>query len=706
MNVPSISSESQQFQKNVFSDESIQWKIASVINSNWRLIEVHNEEARKYLQERLMRNFPAYEMQRKLKHWSSFTTQIFRWVKNLNDYDHPNIHQAFVDRVLDGYKAQFLSYINNWDVHYEAVWDDYKNFVVTPAIELEQEACAELLAQSLKEELWKIWIDEFDYSVLSVLSQSCEVEKSWDLWEDIQFSLAVIRMELEKWDWIGFIDFQKRDIESLWVQELMELEEEYFDNENNIKYSVWFWLMRIVWAWFSRSIDICYPDWILNLKLVEFFTRDDIPKHMKLHDILSQWMYVRDIHICIEESVTQWEIDYSVVLEDWEAYLVTQTQNWWLDRVKIYNDAENRFFNTQIITLVRKKQIPESLALYKKVRAIINMLVADSEFIFPHIEWASSIHLEEYEQVQEAMENNTSINSELLQKACQWYYKPGLSKEWFIEQIQWKSWQLFFVDIKDMGSINIQDFYETLSMQLENEISYREVIQRSWNVMTQKFLSIVSGLKKTFWNDILFQLWGDEIKIFLSYDSEYKASQSVPIMHENIQAQWVFGRITTTKTNWENNEQILSDLDSNTSYSKHLEKIFETIEMRIIHQERTYGREYKKLKQSIEETRELFRIDSVFMLPAFEEMQASLNELLELQRKNKTRLQALRNFYIETDIFWNILKNKLVFPDLKSFNIADIFDSETWKILKNSAFFSFLDNLWLGREKERNSILI
>jgi len=41
---------------------------------------------------------------------------------------------------------------------------------------------------------------------------------------------------------------------------------------------------------------------------------------------------------------------------------------------------------TSIITMVRKKQIPKSMAIYKKVRKVLDMLIADGEFIFPYWE--------------------------------------------------------------------------------------------------------------------------------------------------------------------------------------------------------------------------------------------------------------------------------------------------------------------------------
>jgi hypothetical protein len=47
-----------------------------------------------------------------------------------------------------------------------------------------------------------------------------------------------------------------------------------------------------------------------------------------------------------------------------------------------------------------------------------------------------------------------------------------------------------------MGSINMQDIYDTLAKVDRGDITYKQAILQSGDVMTQKFISIIDALKK------------------------------------------------------------------------------------------------------------------------------------------------------------------------------------------------------------------
>ena len=689
------------------------WSIESIIDYQEQLSELYKRNWNEVLPEHLVEtvlskmtlNFPAYEMFLNLDIGSTFTSYIFTNVKKMND----RIGQAKVDIILELFKSKYIAYMHaQWkDCH--AVWDDYKNFVLIPEIDEIEEF---VLQRFMDEAIEQATSDEEKELIK-------DIEKLWVVWDNwiieydtiskktsIISSLAENRMQLEKiysGTYQGYLDFYKQDVKQVGLKQLEAMEVETLSQWDET-YMVSEQKYRVESKENGNyELDLYAQDWAtISPTLIAAFLKDEIPKALELHTLLSETIYARDMKSLVLERAegntpeTQWKTYSIIPSENPENPWFLEIKEWdKTQQIKIFD--ESWFFSIPLITLVRKQKIPIELALYKKVRKVLDMLVADWEFIFPYWEWKWTISMEEYRELQKSIKNWEEIDMSLLKRACNWYYKWGLSKEWFAETIREKSGQLFFIDIKDMGSVNMKDFSDTLTLVQEWTITKKQAIVQSWGVMTEKFIEIIDELEQELWAwKIEFNIGGDEIKLFIEWAQVPK--KTAITINKTIAKQWIYWRITTMKYRWagssETNEELIDKLDWYTTYSKDVENLFWAIEARLDSQKREIWAEVWKLNN----IRRWLTTD-IFSSKALWEKFMSMfyqNYRKEVNKMNKT-LDSMYNFYIELDD-QNHNNDRIHFGwKWGSFLLSEIFDSKTKKLVPRSAFTDLLDQKWLSR---------
>ena len=660
---------------------------------------------------RMKRNYPALEMFSTLKNGSTFTSYIFTWIKAMND--NKPLWPSFVDSVLISFKEKFMGYCRESWIECQAVWDDYKNFVITPQTEwIDQETINLLMEEALNVKLLSTNIKREDIDWLWVIGESWIIEWELSQRENIMTSLAWVRMWLEKQHSgisLGYLDFYDSQVEKDKLLNSPDIQEEtlhVWDGNEAEQYIIkW-------WKYIFKSIDhnfeynIFDNEGNINKKLYSAFLNGEIPQSLDFHTLLSETIFSRNLSELGRESAIR-EVDGKL----FEVYPWWDSENpWWFleitdknnfsQRVQIFNESD-WFFNTAIITIVRKKKIPESMALYKKVKKILDMLVADWEFIFPHWENKWWITEETYISLKEKIENWEEVELDLLEKGCNWYYKWGLSKEGFAENIKDKTGQVFFIDIKDMWSINMRDFYLTLEKVRSWKITKQQAIIQSGWVMTEKFIKIIEKLDKKFWKrDLQYTIGWDEIMLFIEWYSRKTDSSEI---NSIITEEWIFGRITTSRYLWASSSnssyELIEKLDAQTEYSKDIEELFWIIERRLIADERIIWSEIWKINT----TKNLWNTNIFSKKEISDTMKkAAFNIQFDILSKMKSELQSLYDFYIEIDQNGNHNNDIIHFAGKGwSYAISEIFDLETKTLVPNSPFIDILRKKWLSREDRK-----
>lgn len=280
--------------------------------------------------------------------------------------------------------------------------------------------------------------------------------------------------------------------------------------------------------------------------------------------------------------------------------------------------------NIDFITKVRKKQLPTNCDCYNDFKVLFDSYVARAEFIAPYIkrddlekwEILSSKELEEYKKVIFEIEQNKIKSPKKIRQLSENNYKNSLEKWVFYNKIKQK-WQLFYVDIKDMWSINMKDFSDKINMWHNWEITAKEILLKSWDNMTIKFQNVIKELKKklaeTYINkEINISVWWDEIMIFVEWvENNIKTRKIIESVFEILkynQIEWrVTQKLVTEKnlsTWW---ERLIETLDKLTKKTKQMEKRIDAISKTLLVKRRqiTSLEENKRINKAIKDLEKL-----------------------------------------------------------------------------------------------------
>lgn len=476
---------------------------------------------------KMEKNNPALSIFTKLKRWDYYESMIFTWIKELNDIT----SQAFVDRVLLKFKNEVVA--KYW-LH-DILWNDYKNFVVKTTKDkvIHNFELSKILDSIVSKELA---ISEFASKVssskLNVISSRSRI--SWRTQSEIMHNIAHSRLKLER---------KVRWWEVMWKAEVLKYEQSLHGKYFNTNWEKRLDVTNISW-WRTYVCDNIYVE---KIKLNNWNTRTT----------------------------------RTIIFES----------DWWL--------------STDMIVKIRKWEIPTSSIVYKELKPLIDAYSARWEFISPVLNhwntWklVSAWEMNSYKKIIRELRSWRLSKkwADLIRKYSTYTYKKAMDKESFYHSIN-KSWELLFVDIKNMWSINIWmdfrrrivDFVETprwnkslkYSELSEKTKKRRDIIDKSWNMMTERFVNITNELNTRLNkylpdNKVNFHIWWDEIAFFIEWTVDSNKLNIIQrelfdILSDNL-VEW---RITTRQINWKNVkhgwEKLLESIDMLTKRTKSLEK--------------------------------------------------------------------------------------------------------------------------------------
>ena len=141
-------------------------------------------------------------------------------------------------------------------------------------------------------------------------------------------------------------------------------------------------------------------------------------------------------------------------------------------------------------------------------------------------------------------------------------FKWNIPKDLFLKNIVWKKWTAYFIDVKDMWILNLQDF-KNLAKQVQEKWIENIDLTTAWKKVTEQFILFVKNLKKGH-PDLEIALWWDEIYIYSKKSINIENSIS-----QNLDRVWFNGRISKYK--WKIWKTTIWYLDKSTWIIKEVE---------------------------------------------------------------------------------------------------------------------------------------
>lgn len=470
------------------------------------------------------RNNPIYSILSNLEENSSYSSIIFSWIKIVNDI----YWQAFTDLVLEKFKIGVQERYPFTTI----VWSDYKNFVLkiaNPLQSIENSDLEDLLNEIFFEEIANLRFDEIEHikskpnyteARLWVMSESWKIKGKTQ--EDILLSLAKTRSNLERQAfWWEVLD----------KKELVDAEKSFLE-----KYS----------------------------------------KNRTTHEVVLD-----------ERWRTTYTVENWILTKEFSVYwkpVKIRTSILWFD-----------WINPEIISMVRKKQLPISMQLYTDIKQIIDSLIVNWEFIAPvpqNSRWIKAqnwyivplMELKKYKILKKQLATWKIDNPNMLEQLvsmCENTYKDSLDKNTYYSKIN-TPWQLFFIDIKDMWTINLRDFSNKINKYVNWEISEKQLFLESWSVMTNRFQLFIKKLKNDLekiypWKRAYIYIWWDETSFFVeAVEDDSETQAMINLINYNLNHTNMRWRVTNRLVKEDDThkwwEKLVDSLDKLTLYSKIIEK--------------------------------------------------------------------------------------------------------------------------------------
>ncbi|MDD4530742.1 MAG: hypothetical protein PHO80_04320, partial [Candidatus Gracilibacteria bacterium] len=263
------------------------------------------------------------------------------------------------------------------------------------------------------------------------------------------------------------------------------------------------------------------------------------------------------------------------------------------EKIKIVDEYGG--LNIRIISMARKGELPEGLPLTKEIKKWQNSCVANGEFIAPYYKqegfdgtYISKEDLLIYYRILKG-----EANTEEIAKFQNKNYKNALSKDKFYEIISAEEGFLIYVDVKDMGSYNLLDFYKNIKKANQNILLKTEeekrlsALNNSGEEVTQVFKELNENIRKSLeikfpGKEISIYIGGDEIGIFVKGEKlgtkiDSLNAEIFNLLHEsklNLEGRITQRNISNKDKNGNSTDgsSLVESLDKITEYSKAIEK--------------------------------------------------------------------------------------------------------------------------------------
>jgi len=660
------------------------------------------QKEKENLLNQLAKNHPWLEILSSLKIWDNYFQTIFTWIKEIND----KYSQDFADILLDKAKETITQVFKNiLKIDNKIIWNDYKNFVLKfqdlnkhqiNTLENISTYLNEYLYQSYQEEIKKRNLkkiynkNNFPLQLTFKVSKIESYKNQWkNVYESIIISLAKTRSKLEKeavskqnW-YINFMNgwYKKEFLENLESENIIlnnskTVEIHKINIEDNT-YTIKKINETKIFQIFDQNNT---EEQVLSSEIYEYYINWKIPKSLKLHDNITKTYYTHNKNDILEEEIIENNIKYKV---DKKSITITDIATWIEEKFSLYN-KKYWFYSILLLEKVRKKQLPENLAIYKKIKKLINIINIDWEFIFP--EW-ENFHTKDYQnKINEYLKIKSFIyratNLDEIQRYLQQYYKWWLNIETFKKEVSKNIWTLIFFDIKNLWIYNIYSHHIELQKVLNWEQTLNDAKLNSWKLVTKiiKDLTNIDEIKNH-----PHTKWWDEWIIFHK-NKLWDIHNTIINIQRKAQELWIFCRITTAKKIYIHKEHnILEDLELQTKNSKILEKYFEKLEQRRIEISRYIYEKHKILSKNI--------FDIFF---ESEEKSCNQNYLKDKLKENLKILDTIRKM---KELYLSFEEWKWIIVIWKNrFKINETID-ENNNFIKGSEFIKFLDENLVWRKK-------
>lgn len=577
----------------------------------------------------ISKNHPALSIVNKCmqKPWELLTMMWFSWIKKLND----TIGQDAVDDIISSFKSKVMS--NHW---LDLIQDDYKRFMGFWDW-LSHDMMVSYFQDSLKEHFKNnSWNAKYSYLLDdSSIWVSFHQEKIPDnpTQESIFMTIWGAR-------WNSVLERQIIEAEGRKIYEEAEIPNAY-----------------------SSFASEYYN--MTDMTKYEFVPKDKPDMKYTFH---------------IEGGILNRKVEKK--WQNWEYTFI------WNDPILISTSSGQ--ITDEIFRMVRKWQLPEDMPLTKEALKLKDSIIVHWEYIAPFIkekglsDWdvVNPAVMSEYLRVIKAVENGDDSVIQSIRRFSEYNYKWVLEKTQFYKSAT-KPWDLFFIDIKDMGLENLKDHKtqidRNIALNWGNEVN--KTLNSGW-IMTSAFQEAVSRLKVKADliypdSDIQFYIWWDEIWVFADWTklTQSQTEKMMSAIHETLEEVWLSWRVASknikTDLGWNiNSKEIFWALDMKTKVSKILEESLDlrrsSVEVRV-----------RKWDLSVQER----------------------NNLLE-------SLAVINNYDIHISRGWQVyvrFENDPFWVDRKYFAAEELVDVQNWQIMPDSIFTRFLDENGLWRRLSRSA---
>lgn len=324
------------------------------------------------------------------------------------------------------------------------------------------------------------------------------------------------------------------------------------------KFNIWIWSSKITW----KTIDE---------KLVSFYEAEISSKNIS--DLSKLWeniAYNFDDIKKISKNIL--EIEKNLVSK----YSWQKIEIFWVKYDIIVDDS----INPILLREVRKWQEISNKVLNQELKKYIDSLNSWFDFISPYIKREDIWKIADLDrQISEL-----KISRERIEKNYKWTY----TKEALEKNIEWKQWISVFVDIVDMGLMNLKDF-KVLASKVESWIITKENIWElltAGNTATSKFQSLVNQIVIDY-PKAKISLWWDELFVFIPWISKRETSIIIQDISKSLQRNNLKWRISHNfETKIGNFDYLDSITKVNKIFEKDLEKVF-------------YSKEFEKIDKLI-----------------------------------------------------------------------------------------------------------
>ena len=328
-----------------------------------------------------------------------------------------------------------------------------------------------------------------------------EINLWWkDTWEIITHIIEKNKKLFKSKLWKQFNDFEKTASEriKLWVW-TSEIKWNTLKDKLNAFHQAE--ISARWWDWHNLEISKYNPEEIQNLSEKVFKTEKEILNKYKDKEFFYNWK------------------NYKIVVNNIE----------W--NKQIINPILLRFSRKD--KLVKDANWNNMEELNNLTKSYIKNLNNWFDFIAPYINLQQDI---KFTKKLNKQIRNWKIDINAFLKDFKW----NIPKDLFLKNIVWKEWTAYFIDVKDMWILNLQDF-KNLAKQVQEKWIKNIDLTTAWKKVTEQFILFVKNLKKEH-PDLEIALWWDEIYIYSKKNINIENSIS-----KDLDKVWFNGRISKYK---------------------------------------------------------------------------------------------------------------------------------------------------------------